>query len=263
MGLCDVIPGISGGTIAFITGIYGRLMKAVANIDKVFLKYLFSGNMQKAFKRIDFTFLITLFGGIILAVLIGSRAIIYLLDNYFIYTISFFIGIILGSLELLTENISIKKYSLFGILGLLLGISFMFVIPLTINPSLIYIFFGGFLAISAMFLPGISGAFILLVMGLYGVMLRAIKIMDITKIIIFVVGAFLGALTISRIINFLFKKYKNKTMIFLAGLVLGSLSVPFKSIVYIQELSFFKTIIMFLFLVLGLVIVFLLNKLKK
>lgn len=245
MGICDMIPGVSGGTIAFITGIYTRLINAIKSFSPElianFFNYLFKrgkNNLQDLkndIKKLDLIFLIPLALGIGTAVILGSRIISFLLNNYFAYTMAFFIGLILASSRIIYKNIRNHHLNniLFGIVGLLIGISLSSLIPTQVDPTLLYVFIGGFLAISAMFLPGISGAFLLLILGIYEFMLGVIKNItaNISYFLVFMVGAILGAFSISRIISFLFKKDRCKTLYVLLGLVIGSLSIPIKRII--------------------------------
>lgn len=244
MGICDVIPGVSGGTIAFITGIYDRLINAVKSfspkIISDFIKYILKKDeetkveLKEDIRKLDLIFLITLGLGIGTAIFVGSKIITFLLDNYFVYTIAFFIGLIVASSYVIYDHIE-KHHSkniLLGILGLLIGLSLTVLIPVQITPNLLYVFLGGFLAISAMFLPGISGAFILLILGIYEFMLQVIHNIsqNISFFIVFIIGAALGAFVISRLISFLFKKDRCKTLYILLGLVIGSLSIPIKRV---------------------------------
>jgi putative membrane protein len=251
MGICDLIPGISGGTIAFITGIYTQLIEAVKSFSLKLVYDLVTFNkkeLKKDIKRLDLGFLIILFLGIGFAIFTGSSIIKFLLENYFAYTLSFFVGLILASSKIIFDNIKDHKIKniLFVILGLLFGISLSFLIPQTINPSLPYVFIGGFIAISALFLPGISGAFILLIMGLYEFMINVLHNIfgNIHYFIVFGFGAVLGAFTISRVISFLFKKDKCKTLYFLLGLVIGSISIPINKIIEITQFNISNSFIM-------------------
>ncbi|MBN2517650.1 MAG: DUF368 domain-containing protein [Candidatus Altiarchaeota archaeon] len=244
MGVCDLIPGISGGTIAFITGIYIRLINAVHNVLAYLggdlIKYLtlrkkttFEG-LKDDMRGLDVPFLAILLLGILTSILLGSKLIKFLLDYYFAYTISFFVGLILASSKIIFDRI--EKHDLrnmtFGVLGFALGFATVFIPEVSAEPTLPYVFLGGFLAISAMFLPGISGAFVLLVLGLYGFMIGALNDMGgrFIYILAFVAGAMAGAAVISKLIVFLFKKDRCKTLYFLLGLVLGALSTPIKNI---------------------------------
>ena len=275
MGICDIIPGISGGTIAFITGIYMRLINAIKSISpKLFYDIFLSPfnkknreNLKQDIKKIDLGFLFILFLGIGTALLLGSKIVKFLLNNYFVYTLSFFIGLILASSKIIFDNIQNhkKKNILFGILGFILGILLSILVPVDLVPTKSYVFVGGFLAISAMFLPGISGAFILLIMGLYEFMINILHDIpgNIVYFMIFVAGAALGAFTISRIISFLFKKDKCKTLYVLLGLVLGTLSVPLKKIFEMGLFQISNVLIMLFFLLLGIFLVVIMMRYRK
>ena len=226
MGICDLVPGISGGTIAFITGIYERLMNAI----KGFSPKLITSNFKEEVKKLDLRFLIFLFLGIISSILLGARIIESLLENYYARTLSFFIGLIVASSFILFHNIKRHEVSeyLWGLMGLIIGFGLIFLSPNEMSISNAYLFLGGLIAISAMFLPGISGSFILLIMGLYEPILSMLGeiSLNIYSLGVFILGMIFGAFVISRIIAYLFKKDKNKTLYFLLGLVIGALGVP-------------------------------------
>ena len=266
MGICDIIPGISGGTIAFITGIYARLINAVKGFSPKLVgdifRYTIKRNKQglsalkQDIKKLDLIFLITLGAGIATALLIGSRIITYLLEHHYVYTISFFIGLILASSKAIFDHIERHhtKNIMFGFLGLLIGILLSILIPAKITPNIAYIFVGGFLAISAMFLPGISGAFILLILGIYEFMLSVLHdiLGKLHYFIAFTIGAILGAFSISRAVSFLFKKDKCKTLYVLLGLVIGCLSIPLKNVCQnTTSWTISNIVVMLLFLILG------------
>jgi putative membrane protein len=175
-----------------------------------------------------------LFAGIITAILLGSRLIKYLLENYSSYTLVFFIGLILASSKIIFDDIKnhkLKNVS-FGIVGLFIGIVLIFIVPKEMLLNYFYVFTGGFVAISALFLPGISGAFILVIMGMYEFMIDSLHHLfkNIDYLFVFFIGAVLGAFTISRVISFLFRKDKCKTLYFLLGLVIGATSIPLKKV---------------------------------
>ena len=260
MGICDLIPGISGGTVAFITGIYERLINAVKGFS-------FETFRSRDFKKLDLGFLIVLFLGIICAILLGSRVVKFLLESYFVYTLSFFIGLILGSSKIIFNHIKNHKMNnmLFGVFGLIVGAALSFLVPLDVSPSLSYVFFGGFIGISAMFLPGISGAFILLIMGLYEFIISVLHepLGNINYLVVFLVGAVFGAMFISRLVSYLFRKDKCKTLYFLLGLVVGALSIPVKRIIGVGGFGFVELVIIGGYFVLGLIIVFLLNSFDR
>ncbi len=274
MGICDLIPGISGGTIAFITGIYTRLINAVKSFSpKLFYDILTypvnrkKDSLREGIKKLDLIFLLILVMGIISAFLTGSRTIKFLLEEYLAYTLSFFVGLILASSKTIFEHIenhSIKNI-LFCFLGLILGLTFSILGHLTVRPSLGYVFLGGFCAVSAMFLPGISGAFILLIMGLYEFMIGVLNDIrgNISYFLIFIAGALLGAFSISRIISFLFKKNRCRTLYVLLGLVIGALSTPLKKIIATAPFRMSDVFIMVFCFLLGVSLVVLMGSYRK
>lgn len=274
MGVCDLIPGISGGTIAFITGIYARLIDAVKGFSPKliydFLTYPINRKtdaLKEDIKNLDLVFLLMLLLGIASAFLVGSRIIQFLLRDYFTYTLSFFIGLILASSRIifnLIENHNIKNI-LFCVLGFILGLTSSILVPLSVTPSLRYVFLGGFFAVSAMFLPGISGAYILLILGLYEFMVNVLNdvLNNISYFLIFILGALLGAFSISRIISFLFKKNRCRTLYALLGLVIGALSTPLRKIIETSSFQIFNVFIMIFWLLLGILSVALMTSYRK
>jgi len=274
MGVCDLIPGISGGTVAFITGIYTRLIDAVKNFSPKLIYDIFTypihrkrNSLKEDIKKLDLHFLLVLMLGISSALFVGSGIIKFLLRDYFAYTLSFFVGLILASSKIIfnhIQNHNIKNIS-FGFLGFALGLMFFILVPLTVTPTLGYVFLGGFLAVSAMFLPGISGAFILLIMGLYEFMINVLNDIpnNISYFLLFITGALLGAFSISRIISFLFKKSKCRTLYVLLGLVIGALSVPLKKILQTASFQISNVFIMVFWCLLGASLVVLMGSYKK
>lgn len=236
MGVCDLIPGISGGTVAFITGIYERLINSIKNITpKNYLSLIFSKNRKKTFFELDIFFLLTLFSGIFLAIILGSKIISYFLENHYSFVFAFFTGLILSSSLIILKQIEVRNHKnrIFGILGFIVGLILLFLSPKKVlEPSFLYILFGGFMAIFALFLPGISGSFILVILGLYEYIINLVKDLSTKylKLIPFAIGAILGVFVISRIIHFLFNWNKSKTLYFLLGLVLGTLFIPIKNV---------------------------------
>jgi len=274
MGVCDLIPGISGGTIAFITGIYARLIDAVKGFSPKliydFLTYPINRKtdaLKEDIKNLDLVFLLMLLLGIASAFLVGSRIIQFLLRDYFTYTLSFFIGLILASSRIIfnhIENHNLKNI-LFCVLGFILGLTSSILVPLSVTPSLRYVFLGGFFAVSAMFLPGISGAYILLILGLYEFMVNVLNdvLNNISYFLIFILGALLGAFSISRIISFLFKKNRCRTLYALLGLVIGALSTPLRKIIETSSFQIFNVFIMIFWLLLGILSVALMTSYRK
>ncbi len=278
MGICDLIPGISGGTIAFITGIYDKMIKSISNISpKLFfnaVKYITNKNpetkkeLKKNLKELDVFFLLALGLGIATAIFLGSKGIKFLVKNYFTLTVSFFAGLIIASSKIIFDDIKShsKQNILFGGIGFLLGASLAFLVPVNAAPSYLYVFLGGFFAVSAMFLPGISGSFILLIMGLWEFMIDIFSDLP-KKIDYFLVsasGALIGMFFISRAINFLFQKNRCKTLYVLLGLVIGSLLVPFKRIAeQTPEWNLQTTLILLTVFFLGIALIWIMHNFRK
>jgi putative membrane protein len=278
MGVCDIIPGISGGTIAFITGIYARLISSVRSFSFELLYHLFLfifsrkrsdvDRLKRDIRSLDLVFLLSVISGILTAIILTSRIVSYLLDNHYVFTMSFFIGLILAS-SLIIYN-QIKNHNLTNILiglsGLLSIAIIMFFRPIEITePGLFYLFVGGFVGISAMFLPGISGAFILLIMGLYGHLIGYLHNIggNLLRISVFCMGIISGAFFISRLINFLFVKSKCKTLYFLLGLVIGSLFIPLRDISMKINKSTADISLSIMFFLSGLLLVSLIEHINK
>lgn len=263
MGISDLIPGISGGTIAFITGIYERLINAIKNITpKNYFNYfitILTNDKKKRIKltkKLDIIFLTTLFLGIATSILLGAKLISYLYQNYTSYLLVFFLGLIISSVKIIHNEIDnhTKNNFVFLTIGILIGLSFLFILPKDIlSPSKIQIAFGGFFAIMALFLPGISGSFILLILGLYEHVIGYVK--DIKtqylNLIPFAIGALFGVYVISRIISYLFQKDKSKTLYTLLGLVIGSLSVLIQKIVLNTQFNIKTSSTLILILIIG------------
>ena len=264
MGTADIIPGVSGGTIALITGIYERLIFGIRNIDFKFIPYLLKGNLKEAkedFRRIDFQLFVPLLSGIGIAFLLLSKIIKFFLENLATETYAFFFGLILASAIVVYKHIDKLTFTniLFFFIGLLFAYSFVGFESVRINHSLIMIFFSGMIAICAMILPGISGAFILFFLNQYEFMLNALNNFHIPIIITFIIGAFIGIITFSRILGYLLRKYKSKTMSFLVGIMIGALRSPYNIVIKEVE-NIFLTLLPAL---VGFLIVFILEKTKN
>ncbi|MBU2529584.1 MAG: DUF368 domain-containing protein [Elusimicrobia bacterium] len=235
MGTADIIPGISGGTIALITGIYERLIGSISGIDFKFVSYGLKGDFKKArenIKTIDFALFIPLVSGIGLAILLMSNLIHYLLENETAISYAFFFGTILASAVVVykkEDEFAIKNI-LPVIIGFLIAFSIVGFTSLQIEHSLFNLFLSGIVGICAMILPGISGAAILLLLNQYEYMLFALKNVQLLEICVFSAGALIGILSFSRFVRFLLRKYKPFTMAFLIGLMLGALRLPYQEI---------------------------------
>lgn len=244
MGSADIVPGVSGGTIALITGIYGHLIESISKINFGFLKPLFKGDLSgfwnKLLEEIDFKFFIPLILGIGLAFLTLAKVVTYCMDVHTGLTFSFFLGLILASAVILFKKISKIgiKHIAFAFIGLILTYIFVSLNPIAANHSLPVIFISGLIAICAMILPGISGSFLLLLLNQYEHMLNAIHQLNITELVVFSIGALIGILGFSKILNFLLKNHEEITMAFLIGVMLGSLKIPVENISSSVMLSF-------------------------
>ena len=228
MGLADLVPGISGGTIALITGVYKDLITALNNISISNI----SNNLFKNFKSKKFDILSVLGLGIVLSIVLFSNIILFLLENYNNQISAFFFGLIICSVYVLLKKVNVVKF--YDIIILLFS-SFTIYKLLQINPfdveiGMTYIFICGFICSCAMILPGISGSYILLVLGAYQFMLKKLSSIFINEsdsiiyILTFATGAILGILTFSRLIKWLFKNFEDKTLIVLIGFILGSVT---------------------------------------
>jgi putative membrane protein len=244
MGSADIVPGVSGGTIALITGIYGHLVEAISRINFGFIKPLFKGDLKGFWNalldEIDFKFFIPLVLGIGIAFLTLAKVVTFCMEAYPAWTYSFFLGLIIASAVILFKKlnkISLKNIA-FAILGAILTYIFVSLNPIAANHSLPIIFISGMIAICAMILPGISGSFLLLLLGQYEYMLNALHTLNIVEIIVFVVGALIGILGFSKILNYLLKNHEEITMAFLIGVMLGSLKVPGTEIVNSVSMNF-------------------------
>ena len=228
MGIADLVPGVSGGTIALITGVYRDLITALNNIN---FKNIFN-DLFKNFKLLKFDFLSALILGIGLSIILFSNLILFLLENYNNQISAFFFGLIICSIYVLLKKI--KRLKTYDII-LLLFSGFIVYQLLKLNSyeqeiNLTYIFICGFLCSSAMILPGISGSYILLILGAYKFLLEKLNTVFVVNsdsylyLITFVSGAILGVLTFSRFIRWLFKSFEDKTLIVLIGFILGSVA---------------------------------------
>ncbi|MGB0880128.1 MAG: DUF368 domain-containing protein [Polaribacter sp.] len=227
MGAADVVPGVSGGTIAFISGIYEELLSSISNINLGLLKTLKSEGLRAAWKQLNGSFLVSLFAGIFMSILSLAKAIKWLLENKPILLWAFFFGLVLASIIYIGKQIT--KWNFITFIVLILGAILAYYIT-TLNPlvsensSLLFLFLAGAIAICAMILPGISGAFILVLLGAYKPILTAVNDRDFKTIAAVGLGAIVGLLTFSKVLKWLFVNYKNYTLAVLTGFIIGSLN---------------------------------------
>jgi putative membrane protein len=226
MGAADVIPGVSGGTIAFITGIYDELLHSLNAIDRKAFDLLRTFRIADLWKKINGTFLVVLLSGLLTSLLSLAKLMTYFLESYPIHIWSFFFGLIIISAPLVLREI--RKWTLATYSSFLLGIVIAYLItvltPTTSPDYLWFIFFAGALAICAMILPGISGAFILLLIGKYQYMINALLTFDVPVILVFGAGCIIGLLSFSRLLSWILNHYHGIAVALLAGFMLGSLN---------------------------------------
>lgn len=226
MGAADVVPGVSGGTVAFIVGIYEELINSIKSINPTNLKLLFSLRIAEFWKAINANFLLALVSGIAISIFSLAKLIIYLLENEPVLVWAFFFGLVLSSTYFVAKTITQwdwKTY-LFFVIGTV-GAYFITVATPTETPNnLFFIFLCGAIAICAMILPGISGSFILVLLGKYFYIMNAVKSLDIVVMLVFICGAFIGITSFSNVLSFLLRRFHNTTIATLAGFMLGSLN---------------------------------------
>ena len=235
MGAADVIPGVSGGTIAFISGIYGELLDSIKSINLVTLKLLLTGKFAEFWKAINGTFLLSLVTGIAISIISLAKGLKYLLDNYPILVWSFFFGLVVASTIYVARTIT--KWNLgtvaSGIAGIIIAYIITVITPAEANTTYWFIFLSGAIAICAMILPGISGSFILVLLGMYKFILEAVGNLELAVIFTFIAGAAIGIISFSNVLSWLLKKYHNLTIALLSGFMIGSLNKvwPWKEVV--------------------------------
>ncbi|MDP3358835.1 MAG: DUF368 domain-containing protein [Lutibacter sp.] len=230
MGAADVVPGVSGGTIAFISGIYEELLSSISSINIINLKLLKKEGFKAAWKAINGNFLLALLSGIFISIISLAKLISWLLENKPILIWSFFFGLVLASILFVSKQIT--KWNASAIILFILGAVAAYYITIlhpaiSESSSLLFYFFAGALAICAMILPGISGSFILVLLGAYKPILKALdelQYKDIKLIAVVAFGAVVGILSFSKVLNWLFEHHKNSTLAVLTGFILGSLN---------------------------------------
>ncbi|MDG2684339.1 DUF368 domain-containing protein, partial [Vibrio parahaemolyticus] len=225
MGAADVVPGVSGGTIAFITGIYDTLLESIRRINPSLFSIWRKDGFKAAFNHINGFFLIALFAGILSSIATLAKLITWLLDTHPIPIWSFFFGLILVSVYHILRQV--EKRDAIRFVTLLLGVGFAYSItvlkPLHLEPTAINTLIAGAIAICAMILPGISGSFILLLIGMYTPVLAAVKGFQVDTLALFLSGCVIGLLSFSHLLSWLLRKFRDFTLMFLTGLMIGTL----------------------------------------
>ncbi len=229
MGTADIIPGVSGGTIAFITGIYSQWLGAIVSINLTFVKNLLRLEWKSALAEIHLRFLLTLFLGIAVAILTTARVMHYFINNHAVLTWSLFFGLILASIFVVGKEIdSWQGPTIFfagaGGLGAFLIVG---MIPVTTPETWWFLVFSGIIVICAMVLPGLSGSFLLLILGKYEFVMGAIKnpfnFENLLVIFLFAAGGLIGIVSFSRVLKFFLSHYRQATMALLTGVMIGAM----------------------------------------
>jgi len=265
MGIADIIPGFSGGTVAFITGIYERLVFGIKNIDFKFVPLALKGNFpaaKKNFLEIDFEFFIPLLSGLGLSFLLFARVVNFFLEAYPVGTNSFFTGLILASALVVfkkTEN-KTPGLLLFIVLGLIFGFAVSTMSPMQADHSPPTIIASGVVAITAMILPGISGAFMLMLLGQYRFIIQALTNLDVYTLLLFNIGTLSGIVLFSRLLTYLLKKYKSQVFGFLTGLMIGGLAMPLNNI---SRYSLESLVVPVVVAVIGIVLVLIIDRFSQ
>jgi len=234
MGAADIVPGVSGGTIAFITGIYDTLLGSIRAFDLAFLARLLRLDIRGAWEHVNGGFLSALLLGIGTSIFSLARLISWVLDNHPVPLWAFFFGLILASAAVLLRQIA--QWTFPRGLALLAGAAAAAAIAFSPVASLEFglagVFLSGFLAICAMILPGISGSFILVLLGMYGTVLAAVKALDLVFLLVFILGAAAGLMSFSRLLHWLLHRFHQATMALLTGFLFGSLVIvwPWKQV---------------------------------
>lgn len=274
MGISDLIPGVSGGTIALITGIYNDFIHSLNNIKLKNIIKLFNGNFLTNLTYFKFDILLTIILGIISSIIIFSQIILNAIDIYPTKVFSFFFGLILASIPYIIRDISlfkIKNFVIFVVSIILTTLLLNSGYYENENNTFFYIFICGFICSCAMILPGISGAYILLILNSYDFILQKLnnflsnfEVEDFKWILIFIIGILTGILTFSKFVKFLLNKFKEATIVSLTGLIIGSLPklYPHKfedlSAVFLME-----NLTDYIYMIIGLLFVILLNRFFK
>jgi len=226
MGAADVVPGVSGGTIAFISGIYEELITSINNVNLSLFKTLKKNGFQAFWKQLNGNFLVALFTGIFISVFSLAKGISWLLVNQPILLWSFFFGLVVASIFFVGK--SLERWNMIAVIMFVLGAAIAYYIttlpPAENTESLPFLFFSGALAICAMILPGISGAFILVLLGSYKVILDAVHEKDFKIVATVGLGAIFGILSFAKLLKWMFSHYKDLTLAVLTGFILGSLN---------------------------------------
>jgi len=225
MGAADVVPGVSGGTMAFILGIYEELIEGIRAFDAVFVRRLISFRVREAFQHVPWPFLLALLVGIFTAIFSLAKGLSWLLDNRPVYIWSFFFGLVLASIFTVSRHLHKWDLPLIGwlFLGAVGAYLLVGLVPVSTPETWWFLLLSGAIAICAMILPGISGSFILVLLGKYDYLLRAVNHRDFLTLALAAMGAAIGLISFVRLLNWLLKRHHDLTIAVLTGLMLGAL----------------------------------------
>ncbi len=240
VGVANIIPGVSGGTIALITGIFERLINAIKAFDITAARLLFTGKWKAFARKTDFYFLLTLFVGIAMAIISLARVFDYLFRDYPVYIWSYFFGLVLASIYFVAKTIERWNFVvvLLFVIGTVFAIFVSLINPAAENSNFWYLFLSGIVAICSMILPGLSGSFVLILMGNYQLIaIQAINERELSILLPVALGAIIGLIAFSHLLSWVFKKYKDQTIAILTGFILGSLNVlwPWKTAEFLKN----------------------------
>ena len=226
MGAADAVPGVSGGTVAFITGIYEELIHSIRRCDPMALGVLFSQGLPAFWRHINGSFLATLLAGIGLSLATLAHLVLFLLDQYPVMLWAFFFGLITASVWSVIRHVKVwsanRIFTFFA--GALVAYIITSLSPTAIEATPMFVIISGMIAICAMILPGISGSFILLLLGMYSTVLSAVKELQFITLGLFAFGCLLGLLSFTRVLSWAFSRYHSLTLALLGGFLLGSLN---------------------------------------
>jgi len=234
MGIANVIPGVSGGTIALITNIFERLINSLKSFDVKAIKLLFGGKWREFVEYTDFYFLLSVLAGVGFGIISFAKLLTFLFEKYPIFVWAFFLGLIAASVYFVAKTV--QKWTLSVIISFVVGTAFAIFItllnPAKENDNFVYLLIAGTVAICSMILPGISGSYVLVLMGVYTIALKAVDDLNLSVLVPIAIGCVVGLLAFSHFLSWLFKKYKDQTLGVLAGFILGSVSIlwPWKHI---------------------------------
>ncbi|RLD35417.1 MAG: DUF368 domain-containing protein [Bacteroidetes bacterium] len=237
IGAANVIPGVSGGTIALITGVFEKLIDSLKSFNIQALRFLISGKFKEFATYVNLDFLVAVFAGVFVSILSFARILEFLFGNYPVYVWAYFFGLIIASVYFVGKTI--EKISLPVVLSFIIGtavaLAISFLSPASRNEGSLYLFICGIVAVCSMILPGLSGSFVLILMGNYElVFIEAVNEMNLAVLLPVGAGAVFGLIAFSHVLSWIFKKYKESTLAVLTGFILGSLGMlwPWKNVIY-------------------------------